>query len=308
MSKLSRWHSVFMLLVKGVIIGGLVLWPYVTISLKQIKAVDCFYPKLTHRAEHLILGVSRAAVGIAPEVLKSELGLKERVLNFAFIGAVTPYGPDYSRLVHRKIAKGEEPPVFILSVHPDNLSKIKNRDLWRERSHPVYDLFFVNLNPNVEYILRNIRRKKATLINFKPTALSASFRFFEGGWMGLEGRRAAEFLEEEAETIIRLTNKKIPAPERLKALSDLVASLNALGSVILVRMPVSPDVREKEDAIFPDFDEKLKGLAARADVPYLDFSEQSSDFTFFDAHHLNVEGSRVFTRVLAKAIKDVREI
>ena len=305
MSRFDPYKAVLTFLLKSLVLGMIVLPPYAQVSHNQVKDVDCFYPKLTHSAEHLILGISRAATGIAPEVLKAELGLKGRMLNFAFVGAVTPYGVDYHQLVRRKISKGKETPVFILSVNPDNLSQNRYKALWSEGAHPIYDLFLVNINPNVEYFLRKIRRKKSTILDNDPPEKNESFRFFEGGWMGLKDRKGAASLEDEAAEIDRISTKKIPSPERIQALSELINALSKRGTVVLVRMPVTSKVRRKETQIFPGFNQEMLQLAEQYKVPFLDYSERAEAYSFFDANHLNVEGAIAFTHDLAQDIKTI---
>jgi len=92
--------------------------------------VDYFYPKFTHQAGSMIIGISRANDGISPAVIEQNFGENEidyPVLNFAFANQISDYGPVYLNAIQKKLQPETKNGLFILGVNPGSLSILKSK-------------------------------------------------------------------------------------------------------------------------------------------------------------------------------------
>jgi len=287
---------------KGILLITISFIPYLMLRHESMLKHDLDYSKFTHKAEHLILGVSRAKVGLVPEILKETLGLEGQVLNFAFTGLVSPYEEPYAALARRKVRPNEQghPALFILSVNTGNLSRSEN--LIRKPS-PIYDLFLVNASPNPDYILRNINMRVPFLSDLlQEPEERPMFVAHSDGWG--ERTRESEISDGEIYALYeeKLGDREL-SPERLGVLSALTIHLERYGEVVLVRMPVDETMAAMEKRAVPDFDRQLTQFAAAHDAIYLSYARSGAEYTFSDPHHLLNTGARAFTQQLADDLK-----
>lgn len=283
-------------------IGGI---PYYIYLHNLITENDAFYWKSTYATPNLIIGASRANQGISPDVLDAELGLEQPSLNFAFTGIHSPYGKPYYKLIKRKIDYDHTPGLFILSVHPGNLADYKGGGGQRENDFRFYDLWCVNCNPNAEYIIRNIKGEQSLLpviiTNKKPR------RDFDiihhNGWV--ERTTPPDMRELEIEELKALQYDPFRSKEREAYLEKTVEYLKGFGKVVMVRMPIVADFKEREDIFFKhQFDILMQQIADHHGAHYLDYSGEGADYEFNDGiHHLDGPSAERFTRRLAEDIK-----
>jgi len=286
-------------LVLLIAIGGI---PYYAYLHKLITENDAFYWKSTYASPNLILGASRASQGIAPDVLEAELGLQQPALNFAFTGIHSPYGAAYHDMIKRKIDYKNTPGLFILSVHPGNLADYKGGGGQRENDFRFYDLWCITCNPNVEYIIRNVSGKQSLLpvmlTNIKP---KREFDIIHhNGW--IERTTPPEMRDLEIEELKALQYDPFRSEEREEFLEKTVAYLKGYGEVVMVRMPIIKDFKEKEDEFFEyQFDSLMQQIADRQGAHYLDYSGEGSGYDFNDGiHHLDGPSAKRFTKKLAE--------
>lgn len=277
--------------------------PYLFLRHQEMLRHDLDYSKFTHRAEHLILGVSRAKVGLVPEVLWEELQLNGDALNFAFTGLVSPYHNAYVDLAMRKVkpTSGKQDAVFILSVNPGNLSETKKR--FRGAS-PIYDLLLVNASPNPEYLIRNINMTESFLFSLleAPSEDPPMFIAHTDGWG--ERTRPSALSDEEIYQKYRVSlGDRGLSEEYLENLRRLARYLRGYGEVVLVRLPVKSGMAEIEDESVPDFNQQLRELAASCGAVYLDYKDSGGAYEFSDPHHLLNTGARSFTLKLSEDLK-----
>ncbi|GEM_PF-3144128 len=291
------------LALKGSLILLVVFLPYLYLRHYDTMRFDLDYSKFTHKAEHLILGVSRAKVGLVPEVLKEELQLDGEVLNFAFTGLVSPYEERYVKLAMRKVKKAgkNQSGLFILSVNPGNLTKNtkKNRN-----PPPIYKLFLVNVSPNPDYLFRNINRTEPFLFSLlaAPPEETPMFVAHTDGW-GERTRSSAIPDEEIYKKYSASIGDRGLSREYLENLCRLTRYLKDYGEIVLIRMPVKSGMAKIEDESVPDFNQQLSELAASCGAVYLNYLDSGGAYEFSDPHHLLNTGARSFTLKLSEELK-----
>ncbi|MEQ8706290.1 MAG: hypothetical protein RIC19_20320 [Phaeodactylibacter sp.] len=291
-------YSLGQLVWKGTLLTVLCFIPYLMLRHNNMLKHDVDYSKFTHKAEHLILGVSRAKVGLVPEILKETLDLEGQVLNFAFTGLVSPYEEHYAALVRRKVRRNVQgrPALFILSVNTGNLGWSGN---FFQKPPPIYDLLLVNTSPNPDYILRNINSRTSFLFSWlQEPDKQPMFVAHRDGWV--ERTRESEVPDEKiyGQYAEKFRSLELSS-ECLQVLSALTTYLEQYGEVVLVRLPVDETMAAMEEKAIPGFDEQLTAFAAAHDAIYLNYLRSGADYVFSDPHHLLNTGARAFTRQLA---------
>lgn len=298
MSKLTK----FFLKIAGLLlIAGV---PYYILLTRQIKKLDPFYWKATYASPNLAIGASRAQKGLAPMVLQEELNLEHKALNLAFTGVDSPYGKPYFDLIKRKVKDTSTEGLFVLSVHPVSVMDYEFANGRREEGFRFYDLWSVNSNPNYEYIFRNVNGVQSLLpqLLFKAKQGREYDTIHDDGW--IERTYPEELKPKSIDEVRALNIRPVRSVSREKWLQKTIAFLKQKGKVVLVRMPIKQDILEKEEEVFPEFSTFIASMAAEEGVSFLDYTDRGEVFTYFDAfHHLDAQGARTFTKLLAKDIQ-----
>jgi len=291
----------FKLIIFLLLVGG----PYYYLQKHFMMREDPFYWKSTQRADHLIIGCSRACHGIHPSVLKQHLGLSETMVNFAFNVNASPYGEPYYRAIQRKLTtvpsgKG----IYILSVAPANVMDFSTGKGEREKSFRFYKLWDMNASPNLEYVFRQPRPGQALLVNIIERSVihekQEKYALPDGAQYNLGEK-----------TIDNNWRKRLPGNELLRSasrenyLKRTVALLAARGNVFLVRLPVSENKINEENHIYPDFDRVMEEIAiSYNNVSYYNYNDTlRTQYNYYDnIHHLDGESAQLFSRDLARRI------
>jgi len=264
---------------------------------------DVDYSKFTHKAEHLILGVSRAKVGVVPSILEEALNLEGRILNFAFTTPESPYSEAYFNLVRRKLSRDNgHSGLFVLSVNPGNIGQSPHAT--GEPVSPIYDLHIVNMCPNLEYIARNINMDQSFLFDlFKPQPDSLmAFRPSPDGW-GERQLRSSVSDEAVIQKLSGMFNRRIFSEQRRQILTALIAYLRSYGNVVLVRLPVDTRVYALEQKGTTEFDQIMEAYALEDGVFYLNYIDRGDEYDFSDPQHLLNTGAQAFTKDFAADLK-----
>lgn len=290
------------------------LLPYLVVQYNYVPKNSDDYWKATYRAESLIIGGSRALRGVSPDVMKEKLALEGRVLNFAFNGKDTPYGEQYYKLILRKLKKDSHSGIFILSVTPGLIMDVTRGNPLRESDFGFDDLYFVNMNPNVEFLLRMPTANFSLLHQLvkKKNKNKERATVYPNGWVAFD-QSAQALLKWKDEYVVpnQLQENFIVSETREYYLDKTIKTLQAYGDVYLVRLPVGPAAYAREGDMYPDFDNKMQQLAKRNNSHYLDFSNWTSSALepiFFDKgkHHLRKDAAVKFTEDLCDTITTLR--
>ena len=283
---------------------------------------DAYYLRFTsERQSSLVLGTSRGARGIRPEVFnESGLVFDGPLYNYAFTASWSPYGPTYLDAVRRKLDPRTTNGLFLLEVSPLgltaplNMTTVENADdsptgfretelplgILRSMSRPVV---FEPLN--AEYLLR------AYTGSYYRIALEQRFQrerlLHADGWLEFDYRFSDA-------TVQRLTQSTVAryeayfagqhfSPQRLRSLDETVAFLAGHGTVVLVRLPVAPEMLALETDFLPEFDAQMQMLADAHAVPYLNFTLAPADrYPTQDGHHLSLPASQALSQDILAAL------
>jgi len=283
--------------------------------------VDAFYARFAApSAGSLVLGTSRAAQAIKPDVLAARLGQRYEGpwLNYAFTLAESPYGPGYFSSIQRKLAPGTRHGLFVLAVDPWSLSLPKNAQyrgatdplkprekaaIFPEEKSMVSQLASVSQNPNFDYLAHYLHKPFYQLLLDTDTARVVE-RLHHDGWLeialppptanpALLRRRTAEKLA----TYRTLAATNTLAVVRELNLEHTISFLLKHGQVVLVRLPTGPEMAALEDQYVPYFDDSMTRMAHHMGVPYLNYLHQP--YPTNDGNHLTRTAAAQLSQRLA---------
>lgn len=260
---------------------------------------DWAYKRFLNDGERsLVIGTSRAAQGIHPEVIYKELrgnGFNLPIYNFSFSRPTSPYGEVYYNAIKKKISdECYTNGLFVVSVDPWSLSD--NGDscqLQESKGCLSYVNFF--MRPNLQYIYKN----------FKQLSRSSSMRLHDDGWLEVDVPM------DSASVAKRMERKKIDYQDaiiekshyRLSWLAKTIDLLKKRGTVVLCRIPADEYFIDMENKFWPSFEIDMEKLADKYSVKYISFINTISDYRTTDGNHLFKEDGERFTRNLCDSIK-----
>lgn len=283
------------------------------ILLKYGGNIDHFYNKFTTpKAKSMILGDSRAMQGIQPEILNEAIKSSGKdyelpVYNYAFTIAQTPMGPPYRKSILRKLDKESKNGVYILSLTPWMFCSGDdyNDDLgeFREQDQPPHNMLYVDVNPNYEYILRNLN-----LFSFRHV-FKTNYLLHKDGWMERKKLSKDEFSfnsrkKVQKDMIVDFLDYYKLSNVRKQSFYDLIKDLKEHGDVFFVRSPIDLDILEIENKFYPEFDNFIDSVAISNDIKYFNFTRHPKlkEFSNYDGHHIDKKGGELFTKALADSI------
>lgn len=273
---------------------------------------DPFYYKVASpKQESLILGSSKASIGLVPSVFNEEL--ETNMFNYAFTVGSSPYGPIYLNSVQKKLDKNSKTGVFILTVDPWSIAcfkeNINNIYKFREHEGPVGETEFVNIDPNLFYafnggdnffkkVIKNLAKKKE----------KSSLFLHEDGWLEVDLEEDSLANKNRVNKALKSYRKKLLKNQystiRKDYLIKTISYLSSFGRVYLVRLPVASGFQEIEDSLMPRFNSLLEKIAIKTSVKYLDMNTIDESFQYTDGVHLQpVYGKRV-SKIIADWIRE----
>ena len=270
---------------------------------------DGMYLKFTTpKQSSLVLGTSKAAQGIRPEILNKSLGRND-IYNYAFTVIHSPYGPYYLESIKRKLNRASEKGIFILQVDPYGISSTstdpENPELFREKEGPVGQLESVNTNPNIGYMLRHYPYQYNFIFKRHLGKVGKGF-LHDDGWVEITKDMSPIEVEKRIETktkayIERTSTYKI-SRLRIEYLEKTINYLKEYGQVYLVRIPVAQSLFELENILDPEFDRRMTEISEKYTIPYFNYSRDFTEFKYLDGNHLSTTSSALFSEILAKDI------
>lgn len=277
---------------------------------------DAFYSKLSSPNQtSLIIGGSRAAQGIQPHIVDSVYGFN-KIYNYAFTIAQTPFGEPYYNSISKKLDRKATKGVFIIDVSPWTLSELKTSNMingYREDNTFIANTHFVNLKPNIEYLLESFNEKnEAILRNKNRKGLYQTFYVHDDGW--LEVTIESDMISEELRTKNKISSysKRLPnykgfSQYRADYLIKTIELLKQYGDVYLVRIPVIEGMLAIENELVYDFDSRMNALASDHQIPYINMMPYNKAYNYTDGQHLTVISGRQFSSDLAHQMDRLRK-
>lgn len=250
----------------------------------------------------LILGTSRAAQGIQPQIINETLSNSDYQLpiyNFSFTVMDSPYGEIYYNSIVKKVSHdSNKNGLFILSVDPFGLGIETN--FWdkgelREKGRCL-DKIKCYYNPQIYYLL--IYCRPAQWIKDKVLKLH------DDGWLEVSvDWDSINYQNNLKEKMKAYYSYKLGKSEyRILWLENTIDYLEQYGEVYLCRIPVSYEMAELENELWPDFNDDINIIAQKHHIPYFHFSSCSGKYRTTDGNHLFWEDGAEFTKDLCDSI------
>ena len=125
-------------------------------------STDNFYLRFTSSKQNsLIIGTSRSAQGIHPNILDSVLNLEENngIYNYSFSINNSSYGKEYYYAIKNKINESAKNGLFIITVDPWAISSDTTLN---DNEIDIESIFYskkhYNSYPNYEYLIKNYKK------------------------------------------------------------------------------------------------------------------------------------------------------
>jgi hypothetical protein len=270
---------------------------------------DPFYLRFTsEKQNNLILGTSRSAQGLLPSVFQRKLN--REFFNFSFTIVDSPYGPVYFNAIKRKINENSKSSIFILGVDPWSISSTtKNPNDYKnflENEKCLGNMNFFNVNPNFEYILKNLPGNFELMIFEKKGPMY----LHKDGWLEVTVPMDSLNLNERIkEKVIDYRDKNSKeftfSSLRLFYLKKTIKYLSKIGEVYLIRLPIHPEIYKIENNFMPDFNKKMEKITKYSNG-YLDLTTRNKEFSYTDGNHLYKRSGSEVSEIISNWIIEKR--
>ena len=268
--------------------------------------VDPYYLRISSpKQSSMILGTSRASLGLVPEVF--DLNGHHKVYNYCFTIADSPWGEDYYESICKKLDTTHNDGLFVLAVDPFSVSSNVSSDGSEIIPQTTLSkISSVTSSPNYEYIHKmDVKpwRYLLVLLHFEKR----NFHLHNDGWY--ENLRLYDEQTEKIETGLKLkeyrsgfANSRL-SNHRMDYLKKTIQKLKKYGRVVLVRIPISSDLYEYECEFMPSFDSVINSLSEQYQVQYYNFGQESGAYRTFDGNHLIPEEAKRFTQMFCDSLE-----
>jgi len=258
----------------------------------------------------MIIGTSRAAQGLQPEVFQPILS--EDIYNYAFTVSHSPFGEVYYNSIKRKHNK-QTGGLFIVTIDPWSISSscmpVNAQNEFREKGKFVDKTTVVDLNPNIFYLLNSFSG------NYLDVLIGKKSHVFlhNDGWLEVKGipMDSASMAQRRKKKLAAYRNNKLPnynfSSTRLDYLIKTVTYLKQYGDVYLVRLPVHESMLSIENELMPRFDDKISKAIQLADG-YLDMTPNNMNYIFTDGNHLHKSSGVHASKAIANWILRRKEL
>lgn len=271
---------------------------------------DNYYQHFTSpKPDNMILGSSRAAQGINPNILNKNLPGR-KFDNFALTVVDSPYGEIYLNAVKKKLDSKTKDGIFILGVDPWNLSITKGSEDFSELpeyNSPLRKLSSYASKPNYEYLARNFHRTWYHIFRDRESNGKSKAYLHQNGWMevnvSMKPTDVTKRENEKYEDYKKIAAVQYLSDYRLKYLEETISFLKNYGQVYLVRIPCGKKIKKLEQDHYPEFDKVLIELSKKSTIPYFNFNSYSEQYQYTDGNHMFKESGKVFTKQIADSIK-----
>lgn len=272
---------------------------------------DEYYLRFTTpRQRSLVIGTSRAAQGLHPDVLNAEqaaLGFDGPLFNYGFTIAHSPFGPTYLHAIAEKLDTSARHGLYLVTVDPWALSAVPDSlvgEAWPESERTLGTQWCFNGRPNYEYLVRHW-----------PAGWGALARWPKGDpdttTVLLPDGRLEMHIPMDSTTVRVRTRRRIDAyaqemlpgrrmsDARLAYLDRTIDLLAPHGRVVLIQLPVSGALFRIEQQLCPDFSERMSAVAARHGLRYFDLMPMGDSLTYPDGNHLDGPSGEAVSRRIA---------
>lgn len=306
------WYFLMLLVISAILLF---------IIYKNPQLVDRSYLKVTTpKATSLILGTSRAAQGIFPQPINEKLGktFDGYIVNHGFTLGLTPYGPSYERFIKQKIIEGTKNGIFILEVDPYAFATpIQNKN--DDTTYFFENLSFIgnisnsSTNPNMEYLTGFYSERHFAMEHFYNTLMDNKRAILDNniyGSMNVTVKKGAiaqgERMKKRLDSYKRDAANVKFSPRRYESFKRTVAYLETMGTVYLVRIPVSVMMKDMEEEAFSEFDSKMEEVAEANNCHYFNYINECENYLTTDGSHLHKESALKLTDQICDSLLKYR--
>ena len=287
-------------------------------------STDNFYLRFTSSKQNsLIIGTSRSAQGIHPEILDSVLNLEENnsIYNYSFSINNSSYGKEYYYAIKNKINESAKNGLFIITVDPWAISSDTTLN---DNEIDIESIFYskkhYNSYPNYEYLIKNykkgwgnilLKRIESNILIRNQNSLSkikGAFTYLrKDGLLEVYTSMDSTYVKQNIQKKVYNYNTSMSSNKfskfRFLYLRKTIELLKKHGEVYLVRMPVHTSLFKIEDSFDPQFDKRIMNLANKTNVDYLNFADNATQYSYTDGNHLYINDAKIFSNQLAERIK-----
>lgn len=292
---------------RGVAFGVVSMIFIVTVVLTVLDSDwDVFYRRIaSDKHSSLIVGSSRGAQGLRPEILSRGLGFE--FFNFCFTAMHSPYGSTYLEAIY-EVLDSTKAGILIAEVSPTALSTQQGEDADVEDKRSFLSRLHRYRGPiNLEYlvaqnqpVLTALKNMVASLLPSRPYTV-----LHRDGWLQVRNVSfSAQKLEKKISHYKTTFMSRHYSRKRFDALERLIRyARSRQKKVYLVRLPVSRSVLQLEQARFPQFSRRMQRISIRLGAVWVDLSDLSQDEITTDGSHLLAAATPVINYALIQAIK-----
>jgi len=292
-------------------------------------STDNFYLRFTSSKQNsLIIGTSRSAQGIHPDMLDSVLNLKDNnsIYNYSFSINNSSYGKEYYNAIENKINESVTNGLFIITIDPWAISSDSTlHDNEIDINSILYSKKYYNSYPNYEYLIKNykkgwgnilLKRIESNILFRNQNSLNkikGSFTFLrKDGLLEVYTSMDSAYVKQNTQNKVHSYNISMSRNKfskfRFLYLKKTIQLLKKHGEVYLVRMPVHTSLLTIENSFYPLFDKKMINLANSTHVAYLNFVNSSTQYSYTDGNHLYIEDAKIYSIKLAERIKNYQRL
>lgn len=242
----------------------------------------------------IVIGTSRAAQAVNPEIINSRLKTAyfTPLYNFAFHLDASSYNEVYETAIYKKLAPCiNRRNIFVIAVDPWAVRKLDS--IPRELALHSY-----SQSPNMEYIAKNFSRSW-----FSPLPTHS--------FVNKYGRTEVDYVPKTKEEWEKRVDMRLAAyidmakkycydQNSQYVLERIIDTLKKRGDIFLVRIPVSKAMRNLENKICPDFDDRMFTISKKHAIAYFDFKK--ADYKTTDGNHMTQSEGNRFSKELADSI------
>ncbi|WP_040472524.1 hypothetical protein [Aquimarina agarivorans] len=269
-------------ILKALLFFSVVVGIFSMILLFYGSYVDYFYEKFTSpKASSMIIGDSRALQGIQPQVINQNLvnqNISLPMFNYSFTIAQSHIGPLYRKSILKKIDKKTTNGLFILALNPWMFGSKKTNNNYKgefkELGQPPHNMNYVSMNPNFEYLIKNLN-----FFHFKGVFRKSS-KLHKNGWLEETNLPSDQnVFNDWKNNQLKIFNGFIKnykvSKYRMKSLDTLVKNLKKYGEIAIVRTPIDEEMLNLEKTFFKDFDKFMYEISESNNIHYFNFTQSN---------------------------------
>jgi len=301
----------------------LIIIIHLILGLTADGTTDDFYLRFTSaKQKSLIIGTSRAAQGIQPQLIDSILDLTatDKIYNFSFTAQNSPYGEVYYNAIQEKLNTSSTNGIFIVTVDPWSVKKENELDI----DSDLYSTTSYTSYPNYNYLIKNYKNGwgsillnkivKAILLRNenKLSNISGSWTYLhDNGWLEVFTSMDSIYVQKNIKTKVEQYEQLMKhyqfSAYRFEYLSRTIQLLQNYGTVYLVRLPAHKSLIKIEDAIVADFDLRIEELSIKNNIKYINLIGESNNHRYTDGTHLHKSSAAAVTIYIAQLIKSYQQ-